>query len=88
MDAKDARKMAALAINDLALPVTARLFSQPYRWCTHSPDSSFRIFAMRKLPVVPICRSYRRLRRRANQNDLLAHPASMKRDVTANRHDT
>jgi len=39
--------------------------------------------AMRKLPVVPICRRYRRLRRRANQNDLLAHPASMKRDVRA-----
>src|SRR5580692_4103251 len=39
--------------------------------------------AMRKLPVVPICRTYRRLRRRANHNDPLAHPASMKRDVRA-----
>ncbi len=39
--------------------------------------------AMWKLPVVPICRRYRRLRRRANQNDPLAHPASMKRDVRA-----
>src|ERR1700724_2850929 len=39
--------------------------------------------AMWKLPVVPICRRYRRLRRRANQNDLLAHPASMKRGVRA-----
>ena len=38
---------------------------------------------MRKLPVVPICRTYPRLLRRANQNDLLAHPASMKRDVRA-----
>jgi hypothetical protein len=47
-----------------------------------------RIRALRKLPVVPICRRETRLRRRANQNDLLAHPASMKRDVTANRHDT
>ena len=28
------------------------------------------------------------LRRRANQNDALAHPASMKRDVSADRHDT
>jgi len=35
------------------------------------------------LPVVPICRRHERLRRRANQNDLLAHPASMKRDVRA-----
>jgi hypothetical protein len=43
--------------------------------------------AMRKLPVVPICRRCRRLRRRANQNDLLAHPASMK-GRTRDRHDT
>lgn len=28
-----------------------------------------------------------RLRRRANQNDVPAYPASMKRDVTANRHE-
>jgi hypothetical protein len=39
--------------------------------------------AMRKLPVVPICRTHHRLRRRANRNDLLVHPASMKRDVRA-----
>ena len=43
---------------------------------------------MRELPVVPICRTYQRLRRRANHNDALAHPASMKRDVSADRHDT
>jgi len=39
--------------------------------------------AMRELPVVPICRMGSRLLRRANQNDLLAHPASMKRGVRA-----
>jgi hypothetical protein len=38
---------------------------------------------MRQLPVVPICRMGSRLRRRANQNHLPAHPASMKRDVRA-----
>jgi len=44
--------------------------------------------AMRELPVVPICRMGSRLRRRANHDDALAHPASMKRDVSADRHDT
>src|SRR5579859_6739138 len=44
--------------------------------------------AMRKLPVVPLCRMRPRLPRRANHDDLLAHPASMKRDVSADRHDT
>ena len=43
---------------------------------------------MRKLPVVPICRTCSRLLRRANHDDALAHPASMKRDVSADRHDT
>jgi hypothetical protein len=43
---------------------------------------------MPRLPVVPICRMRRRLRRRANHDDRLAHPASMKRDVSADRHDT
>jgi len=43
---------------------------------------------MHKLPVVPICRTCPRLRRRANHNDPLGHPASMKRDVSADRHDT
>jgi hypothetical protein len=43
---------------------------------------------MRKLPVVPICRTHPRLPCRANHNDLFAHPASMKRDVSADRHDT
>ena len=43
---------------------------------------------MPKLPVVPICRIGARLRRRANHGDALAHPASMKRDVSADRHDT
>jgi hypothetical protein len=38
---------------------------------------------MRQLSVVPICRMGSRLRRRANQNHLLAHPASMKRGVRA-----
>jgi hypothetical protein len=33
--------------------------------------------AMRRLPVGLLCRSHARLRRRANQNDLSAHPASM-----------
>jgi len=44
--------------------------------------------AMRKLPVVPICRICSRLLRRANHDDALGHPASMKRDVSADRHDT
>jgi hypothetical protein len=39
--------------------------------------------AMRQLPVMPICRICSRLPRRANRNDILAHPASMKRDVRA-----
>jgi hypothetical protein len=52
------------------------------------PTGNSRIRAMCKLPVVPICRRSRRLRRRANHNDALAHPASMKRDVSADRHDT
>jgi hypothetical protein len=43
---------------------------------------------MPKLPVVPICRTHQRLLRRANHGDALAHPASMKRDVSADRHDT
>jgi hypothetical protein len=43
---------------------------------------------MRELPVVPICRMHLRLRRRANQNHAFGHPASMKRDVSADRHDT
>ena len=52
------------------------------------PTGNFRMHAMRELPVVPICRTYSRLLRRANHNDALAHPASMKRDVSADRHDT
>jgi len=47
------------------------------------PTGNFRMRAMRKLPVVPICRRCQRLPRRANHNDALAHPASMKRDVRA-----
>jgi hypothetical protein len=43
--------------------------------------------AMRELPVVPICRRRVRLPCRANHNDPLAHPASIKRDVSADRHD-
>src|ERR1700690_4385304 len=38
---------------------------------------------MLRLPVVPICRMSSCLLRRANRHDLLAHPASMKRDVRA-----
>ena len=52
------------------------------------PTGKSRIHAMRKLPVAPICRTSSRLRRRANHNDPVAHPASMKRDVSADRHDT
>src|ERR1700726_1040449 len=52
------------------------------------PTGNFRMRAMRKLPVVPICRRCQRLLRRANHNDALGHPASMKRDVSADRHDT
>jgi hypothetical protein len=55
------------------------------RYC---PTGNFRMHAMRELPVVPICRRCQRLLRRANHNDALAHPASMKRDVSADRHDT
>jgi hypothetical protein len=43
---------------------------------------------MRELPVVPIRRTRFRLRRRANHGDALGHPASMKRGVSADRHDT
>jgi hypothetical protein len=42
-----------------------------------------RMGIMRILPVVPICRTSARLLRRANQMHRLAHPASMKRGVTA-----
>ena len=52
------------------------------------PTGNFRMRAMHKVPVVPICRRYLRLLRRANHNDALAHPASVKRDVSADRHDT
>jgi hypothetical protein len=52
------------------------------------PTGNLHIRAMRKLPVEPICRMYQRLRCRANHDDLLAHPASIKRDVSADRHDT
>jgi hypothetical protein len=52
------------------------------------PTGNFRMHAMRELPVVPICRRCPRLPRRANHNDALAHPASVKRDVSADRHDT
>jgi hypothetical protein len=55
---------------------------------SNCPTGSFRMHAMRKLPVVPICRRCLRLHRRANHNDAPAHPASMKRDVSADRHDT
>ena len=51
------------------------------------PTGNSRMLAMRKLPVV-ICRAHLRLRRRANRHDVLAQPASMKRDVSADRHDT
>src|ERR1700749_2117929 len=51
-------------------------------------DTHLRTPPMHKLPVVPICRMHIGLLRRANHNDALAHPASMKRDVSADRHDT
>ena len=41
------------------------------------------ICAMRKLPVVPVCRREARLLRRANHGHLLAHPASAWRGVCA-----
>ena len=50
---------------------------------TPSATGNSRMHAMRQLPVVPICRMCSRLLRRANHNDPLAHPASMKRDVRA-----
>jgi hypothetical protein len=43
---------------------------------------------MRNLPVAPTCRMRTRLPRRANQNDALAHPASMRgtfRPIVTNR---
>src|SRR5258708_5719972 len=58
---------------------------QPRRPNKRRPYDHMR--AMSNLPVVPICRRYFRLRRRANHNDLLAHPAPMKRDVSADRHE-
>jgi hypothetical protein len=45
------------------------------------PTGNSRIRLMRKLPVVPICRRRARLRRRANHDHPLAHPASSKRGV-------
>ncbi len=48
---------------------------------------SSRIPPIPKLPVVPICRTPPRLLRRANHNDPLGHPAPMKRDVSADRHE-
>src|SRR6266581_1149162 len=74
----------------LTLPaVTAALSSEPNRArALTRPTGNSRIHPMRQLPVEPICRMGPRLRRRANQNDALAHPASMKRDVSADRHDT
>jgi hypothetical protein len=36
------------------------------------PTGNFRMHLMRELPVVPICRRYQRLRRRANHNDARA----------------
>jgi hypothetical protein len=42
---------------------------------------------MRKLPVVPVCRTVARLCRRANHDDDPGHPAAMKRGVSADRHE-
>jgi hypothetical protein len=42
---------------------------------------------MRKLPVGLLCRRCVRLRCRANHPDISAHPAVMKRGVSADRHD-
>ena len=54
----------------------------------HCPTGNSRMWAMRKLPVVlPICRMRARLRRRANHWHVFPHPASMKRGVTADRHE-
>jgi hypothetical protein len=46
----------------------------------------FRMHAMRKLPVVPICRRPLLLRRRANHNDPLARPAAA-RGALRDRHE-
>jgi hypothetical protein len=51
------------------------------------PTGNLRTPPMHKLPVVPICRMHFGLLRRANQNHARAYPASMKRDVSADRHD-
>ena len=53
-----------------------------------SPTGNARIAPMPDLPVVPKCRTPLALRRRANHNHALGHPASMKRGVTADRHET
>ena len=42
---------------------------------------------MHILPVVLICRTHSHLPRRANHKQRLAHPASVKRDVSADRHE-
>ena len=65
---------------DLAEPNRARALT--------CPTGNSRMHPMRKLPVAPICRMGSRLLRRANHNDALGYPASMKRDVSADRHDT
>jgi hypothetical protein len=72
------------AVDACAACCDGRTLSEPNR--ARAPiclTHNFRMHATRKLPVVPICRMGSCLRRRANRNDLLAHPASMKRDVRA-----
>jgi hypothetical protein len=77
------------AVDACAACSDGRALSEPNRArAPICPTRKFRMRAMRELPVVPIWRMYRCLRRRANRNDPLAHPASMKRDVSADRHNT
>jgi hypothetical protein len=47
----------------------------------NSTTGSLHMSFMHKLPVVPICRRRADLRRRANHDDISAHPASSKRGV-------
>jgi hypothetical protein len=83
---------ASIPNSDIARHPAVRVWAQLQTFDSfvgpHLPDDNSRMHPMRELPVVPICRMASRLRRRANHNDPLAHPVSMKRDVSADRHDT
>jgi hypothetical protein len=91
-----ARRVAACNI-DVVPDTLARSASGVRKPWIHTTRLTYgtRIGAMRKLPVVPICRSWRDfcysetdLTPTPNQKHDPRHPASMKEGVLANRHRT